>query len=101
MLILRKEAEQDIQDAYDWYEQQRAYLGKVFIAEIDAILEGIDTYPEMYAVAHSGIRRALCRKFPFAIYYVCSACDVDVIAVLHQRRSPSLMQERASRDQFN
>ena len=91
MLILRKEAEQDIQDAYDWYEQQRAYLGTAFIAEIDALLERIDNHQEMYAVAHSGVRRALCRKFPFAIYYACSAHGVEVIAVLHQRRNPSYM----------
>ncbi|SEM84715.1 hypothetical protein [Nitrosomonas marina] len=38
MLTLRKEAEQDLKEAYEWYEAQRQNLGIEFIDEIDAVI---------------------------------------------------------------
>ena len=39
MLILRKEAEKDIKEAYEWYEKQRQNLGKAFISEVESKME--------------------------------------------------------------
>ena len=45
MLILRKEAEEDIREAYDWYENQRQFLGGSFLSEIESTLELIHENP--------------------------------------------------------
>jgi toxin ParE1/3/4 len=94
MLILRKEAEQDIKAAYEWYEKQRTDLGKAFINEIDLKLEKIVEHPDLYAAIYKGIRRAFCKRFPYSVYFMKSENDVVVIAVLHQRRNPAVWQSR-------
>ena len=38
MLILRREAEQDIKAAYEWYEEQLPNLGKEFIDEVESTI---------------------------------------------------------------
>ena len=40
-LIVAPEAEQDIAEAYEWYEGRRAGLGEEFMSSVDACLEGI------------------------------------------------------------
>lgn len=94
MLILRKEAEEDIRAAYEWYEQQRAQLGAAFIAELDHTFEAIDEQPEAYTQCFGAIRRALCRKFPYAVYFTRKNSYTVVIAVLHQRRQSATWKSR-------
>lgn len=40
------------------------------------------------------IRRALCKKFPYAVYFTRKNSDIIVLAVLHQRRQPTMWQNR-------
>ncbi len=94
MLILRKEAEEDIRTAYEWYEQQRAQLGRAFVVEIDRTLETIEQQPDAYAQCFKSIRRTLCKKFPYAVYFTRKNSDIIVLAVLHQRRQPTMWQNR-------
>ena len=41
MLILRKEAEQDLKETHEWYEAQRQNLGTEFIDEINVVIHKI------------------------------------------------------------
>ncbi|MCL4215684.1 MAG: hypothetical protein KJ052_01545 [Candidatus Hydrogenedentes bacterium] len=59
------------------------------MTEVDCALEAIQKYPKMYPKVHKSIRRALCRRFPYAIYFVEKDDVVQVLAVIHQRRHPS------------
>jgi plasmid stabilization system protein ParE len=94
MLILRRDAEQDIKDAYDWYEEQRQYLGHAFLAEVESTLANIEENPRLYAEMFENVRRALCKRFPFSVYFMESGASIVVIGVLHQRRRPSVWQSR-------
>lgn len=94
MLILRKEAEEDIRAAYDWYEHQRPGLGRAFLIEIDRILGGVEERPDAYVQCFKSVRRALCMRFPYAIYFIHKNSNIMVLAVLHQRRHPASWQTR-------
>ena len=94
MLILRKEAEEDIREAYDWYESQRQFLGRSFLSEIESTMELIHENPQLYTHAYKSIRRALCKRFPSAVYYMENATNIVVIAVLQQTRKPTVWQKR-------
>jgi toxin ParE1/3/4 len=94
MLILRREAEQDIKAAYEWYEEQRPNLGKEFVDEVESKLEEVDEHPDLYATIYKNIRRALCKRFPYSVYFLKSENDVVVVGVLHQRRDPAVWQAR-------
>src|SRR3954469_19385259 len=94
-VILRPEAMQDLQDARDWYEQQRAGLGATFATRAATALDGIEQFPESHGVIWQDVRAAPVRRHPYVIYYRVLADRVEVLAVLHARRDPSAWQSRA------
>lgn len=56
-LIIAPEAEQDLAEAYAWYEDRRIGLGEEFLTSVDACIEAICRTPEMYALIHENYRR--------------------------------------------
>jgi plasmid stabilization system protein ParE len=87
-LLVRPAAAADIEQAYRWYEQQRAGLGDEFLAAVDAKLGDIAAHPAYYAVIHRDARRALLHRFPYAIFYRVYSDTVIVVACMHGRRDP-------------
>jgi plasmid stabilization system protein ParE len=94
-MIIRPEAEADLANARDWYEQQRVGLGAEFLLCVEEVLERIDRTPEIYMVVYHDVRRALTRRFPYAVYYRIASNDVVVVGILHTRRDPREWQSRA------
>ncbi|MGL5033882.1 MAG: type II toxin-antitoxin system RelE/ParE family toxin [Microcystaceae cyanobacterium] len=68
-LIILPQAEQDITEAYDWYQERELGLGEEFLRCIDASIQFIESNPEIYLFVHEQYRRALVRRFPYAIFY--------------------------------
>ena len=95
-LIVRAEAEADLAEAYQWYEQQVRGLGGEFLLCVDAVMASIERNPQLYPVVHKGIiRRALTRRFPYGVFFVEGERSVSVIAVAHAKRNPRVWQARA------
>ena len=93
-LIFTAEVEQDLQEAYDWYERRRFGLGEDFIGCVDASIELIRRHPELYAKVHEDYRRALVRRFPYAIFYEFADGTVTLYCVFHTSRDPNKWRER-------
>jgi plasmid stabilization system protein ParE len=93
-LIVAPEAELDLTEAYAWYEKHRVGLGEEFLSSVDATLESIRRHPEMYPLAHETYRRALIRRFPFAIFYEHAEGAVTVYAVFHTSRDQEKWRHR-------
>jgi hypothetical protein len=64
------EAFADAAKAFSWYEAQRAGRGWEFEAALSDMLNLLLPMPEAVPVVHRGLRRALIRRFPYAIYYL-------------------------------
>ena len=93
-LILAPEAEQDIADAYAWYENLRIGLGEEFLSSVEACLETIRRTPDMYGFVHESYRRGLVRRFPFAVFYEYTKGRVTVYGLLHTSRDPDKWRQR-------
>lgn len=95
-LILAPEAEQDLAEAYTWYEGRRAGLGEDFLGRVDACIQAILRSPEAHAAVHEGYRRALVRRFPYAVLdeYANATVTVTVYGILHTSRDPGKWRER-------
>lgn len=93
-VLLRKEAQDDLNDAAVWYEGQRLGLGSEFLLEARESLSRIGAAPLGYADVYRGVRRALLRRFPFAVYFRVEPEAVSVVAVMHGSRSPAAWQVR-------
>ncbi|NJR62126.1 MAG: type II toxin-antitoxin system RelE/ParE family toxin [Cyanobacteria bacterium CRU_2_1] len=93
-LIIRPEAELDIQEAFEWYEAQTIGLGSEFVRAVDACLSNIGRNPLAYPCIHKQARRALLRRFPYGILYVFEQETISVIACFHGKRAPKSWQDR-------
>lgn len=93
-LIVAPEAEQDLDEAYAWYEDRRTGLGEEFLTCVDACIQGIRRVPEMHAQVFASYRRALVRRFPYAVFYEYSAGTVTVYCVFHTSRDPDRWLQR-------
>ena len=93
-LVFTSEAEQDITEAYRWYEDRRAGLGEDFLSCVEACLGVIGRSPEMYAVVHENYRRGLVRRFPYAVFFEYGEGTVIVYGVFHTARDSDKWRQR-------
>ncbi|HEX7315992.1 MAG TPA: type II toxin-antitoxin system RelE/ParE family toxin [Pyrinomonadaceae bacterium] len=93
-VIVRPEAAREIQEAFDWYEGRGEGLGLEFLRAADACLASVRRNPSAFQPVHQQVRRALLRKFPYALFYVTADDSIVVIACFHVRRSPADWQRR-------
>jgi plasmid stabilization system protein ParE len=95
-LIMAPEAEQDLDEAYAWYEKQRAGLGGDFLDRVDACLNAICRTPLAHQVVHADFRRTMVRRFPYAIYYEFADAKVIVYGIVHTSKDPDKWRQRLS-----
>jgi plasmid stabilization system protein ParE len=90
-----KPASEELTAAVQWYERQRAGLGREFF---DAILGTIDRISETPDAGSSfktlDARRMLVAGFPYQIVYRISADEIRILAFAHLRRRPGFWRHR-------
>ena len=67
-VLISREAEEDLDEAFLWYELQSTGLGDKFISFIDEGFRHILLHPKGFPVVLKDIRKHVVRKFPFIIY---------------------------------
>ncbi|MHB9022660.1 MAG: type II toxin-antitoxin system RelE/ParE family toxin [Armatimonadota bacterium] len=87
-LRIRPLAEKDLQQAFSWYEDQRTGLGDDLILCVEAALNTISKTPLLFPTVHRQVRRALVRRFPYAIFYLIDGETIIVLAIFHCKRKP-------------
>jgi toxin ParE1/3/4 len=93
-IIVRPEAEREIQEAFDWYEERSEGLGAEFLRAADACLSAVQRTPDASQIVHGEVRRALLRKFPYALFYLVREDMIVVLACFHVKRNPGDWQRR-------
>ena len=81
--------------ASQWYGTERAGLGTEFQLELWRVLDLLVTMPEMGPIAHRDLRRALTRRFPYAIYYRLAGDVLEIRGCLHHRQDRQARLRRA------
>ena len=93
-LVVAPEAEQDLTEAWRWYEDRRIGLGEEFLSCVDACIETLRRDPEIHTFAHAEYRRGLVRRFPYAVFYEYTDGIVTIYGVLHTSRDPAKWRQR-------
>lgn len=96
MLSLRvhKEASEEIQQAWSWYQQQTEGLGDDLIRELEMAFDSITTLPDAWPKFGRRARRFVLSRFPYAVVYVASRSEIHIVAVMHQSREPGYWRKR-------
>jgi len=93
-LVAGFRADLDVEGAFEWYERQQSDLGLEFLDELRGSYDRIAENPFKYQELRSGIRRALLRRFPYAVYFAVEDQVAIILAVLHVGRDPVEWQGR-------
>jgi plasmid stabilization system protein ParE len=93
-VLFTEEARAEALDAFRWYEEQRAGLGRHFRAALGAAVTRIRRDPLAYPVVRREMRRTLVERFPYLVLYRIFADVIVVVGVVHGRRDPGRWQRR-------
>lgn len=95
-LLVNRKAEKDIEETIDWYEAQSIGLGIEFLLEFISITPTIAKQPSFFTLKNPPYRRALMKKFPYAIWFAINdnKNEVIVLAVWNVKRDPEKLKQR-------
>lgn len=94
-VIFTSAAREELIEAQDWYENEIPGLGRRFRAAVDAAVGRMSANPRQFPVVRKNIRRALLRRFPYALMFVIEPDEaLTVIACFHGSRDPAQWQRR-------
>jgi toxin ParE1/3/4 len=94
LLVLTDQAELDLLETRDWYDRQRFGLGDDFMFAVDACFAQIECAPEAFVFSHERVRRALLKKFPYAVLFRVSEDEILIVGCLHTSRDRTSWEER-------
>lgn len=94
-IVLRDEAQAEFDEAFDFYERQRPGSGVKFAARVQDVFDQIGANPQLHAVVFADIRKAVVARSPYCVFYRAEATRVQVIAIFHTARNPSIWRGRA------
>ncbi|MEW6077373.1 MAG: type II toxin-antitoxin system RelE/ParE family toxin [Thermodesulfobacteriota bacterium] len=63
-------------------------MGEDFLTCIDACVQNICRTPELYPKVHEDYRRALVRRFPYAVFYEFTGKHVTIYSIFHTSQDP-------------
>ena len=86
--VVRRAADAELDAAAAWYAARSPGLGAEFVRVIDAAFTTIQRNPLQFPILHRQVRRAVVRRFPYAILFTASTDEIVVLSVFHSRRDP-------------
>ena len=88
-MIIRvlRSARRTVADGIRFYERQQTGLGAYFLSSIMSDLRSLSIYAGVHQ-KHNDYFRMVCTKFPYSIYYRKEGANVEIYAVLDDRRDP-------------
>ena len=87
-LQILKDAEEELDEAVDYYEKRAAELGTRFKHEARRVIQWIGEHPEVPRLRPKGYRRVNLKVFPYYIAYFIWSDTVWILAVAHGRKRP-------------
>ncbi|HEY4943885.1 MAG TPA: type II toxin-antitoxin system RelE/ParE family toxin [Rhizomicrobium sp.] len=87
-IAIRPQARIELLEAADWYEARSEDLRAAFLRAFDATIANVVRHPLGYQVVFGAVRRAMLRRFPYAIIYRVDEGEIVVVACIHGARDP-------------
>lgn len=95
-LIHHPDAEAELIEAAQFYEQRVPTLGSQFLDAADRAIGAIQEAPERWSIIEADVRHYLMPRFPYAIYYRVLPDHLRILAFKHHGRHPDYWRDRLS-----
>jgi plasmid stabilization system protein ParE len=92
--IILAAAEEELEEAFLFYDARSKTLGKYFMSGIKLALARIRSNPSAWPVVRRRIRRKIVPRFPYALIFRNDPDRIVVIAVMHLHRRPGYWSDR-------
>jgi plasmid stabilization system protein ParE len=93
-LVIQREADSELTEAAQWYEERRRGLGGEFLDEYAELTARLRRNPYLFARILGEARRALFHRFPYSLIYEIHDREVVILACFHEHRDPKEWQRR-------
>ncbi|MEM8524691.1 MAG: type II toxin-antitoxin system RelE/ParE family toxin [Bacteroidota bacterium] len=93
-VIIQPEAEEEIDEAYEYLNATRNSLGFDFLALLTEIIEKLEANPFQFQKIQSEKRRAVIKRFKYNVIYQVIDDEVFILAVIHGSRAPRRWHDR-------
>lgn len=94
--VILSEAEEELEVAFDYYEQRNRGLGKELVTEFRRSLELILQFPKAWQPLDRKYRRCRLHRFPYGIVYRIDTKNdhIVIVAVMHLSQKPGAWRPR-------
>ena len=92
-----KDAEIDVKEILEWYENICPKLGADFYDEVLMKFETIVAkYPKIAQIVHKNARKLSLNRFPYNLIYTIDETkkEVRILAIVHDKRDPRIWKNR-------
>ena len=89
-----EEARAETDAAAAFYRDKQPGLAQRFLDSLDDALRRIQRHPLVYRQVEGDVRKCRVPRFPYGVIYRVQATFIEIIAVIHLRRSPGYWKER-------
>ena len=95
-VIVLSEAEQDLDNAFIWYELKQIGLGDNFFKTVNNSIKNISDNQAGYIEIYKNVRRFVIEKFPYGIYDRVNfrKKEIRIIGVIHFKRNVTILKKR-------
>lgn len=87
-IFFSDQAKQDIQNAYNWYEEQQTGLGERFFSCVEEAAISIKSAPFAFPQKHKSTREKVLRLYPFILIYLIEEKNIYVQGVFAAKQNP-------------
>jgi len=94
MLTVSKEAENDILECFEYYQECRFGLGHDFLLCLEDGFSKIERMPKSYRKIYRNLRRVAINRFPYRIFYFVEEKNIIITAVFHAQKDPNPLLKR-------
>jgi hypothetical protein len=88
------EAEVELNDSVDYYDERQEGLGLEFTKEVYAAIESISEFPLAWTPLSLNTRRRLLKRFPYGVVYQPKGDELIIIAVMQLNKKPGYWRHR-------
>ncbi len=93
-LRILAQAQQEIDEAFDWYFKRSPDAADAFLTEIGVALKQIAAQPQLYPAYTTNTRRRLLETYPYSVVFQAKEDMTLIVAVAHSKRRPGYWRKR-------
>jgi len=87
-IIVKPEAEQELREALEWYDEQREGLGSELYNEVLEVMERIENDPQHFQKRYKDFRISFTKRFRYGIHFIVEGQIIYIHAILHTSMKP-------------